>query len=204
MTLYGRMPPSSDALNWWAIFERKDYEPVCDLFTDKNAPLNIVDVGAYVGYAAAYFREQFPNAKIDCFEGDIENYALLKMNIGNDLNILPVRQPVWDRDAWLLKKTDFRDGKEWSFYWEESVCGDTKPITMQSICLAIRGDIDILKIDIEGGEFSLFRDSSFLEKCKVVAIEIHPEKGDPNFIWDAFKKHGFKFWLSGELTVAQK
>lgn len=204
MTLYGRMPPSSDAMNWWSIFERKDYKPVCDLFPDKTAPLNIVDVGAYVGYATAYFRNQFPNAKINCFEGDIENYALLRMNIGNDLNILSVRQPVWDRDAWLVKKADFRDGKEWSYYWEESVCGDTKPVTMSSICSAIRGDINILKIDIEGGERFLFRDDSFLEKCKVVAIEIHDEFNCRNIICDAFKKHGFKYWDNGELTIAQK
>lgn len=48
MNLIGRCPPSSDMMNWWSVFERQDYKPVSDLFHDKSAELNIIDLGAYV------------------------------------------------------------------------------------------------------------------------------------------------------------
>jgi FkbM family methyltransferase len=178
-----------------------DYKPVVDLFQDKSAALNIIDLGAYVGYAAMYFHQEFPNANIDCFEGDEVNFKYLRLNIDPDLNkILAFNVPVWGRDSWLIKKTDFRDKKEWSYYWEESVCGNVKPLTIKTICSG--RNIDILKMDIEGGEFELFKDPSWLEIVKVVAMEIHHEKGDPHIIFDAFRKHKFNVSQAGELTLA--
>lgn len=203
MNLIGRCPPSSDMMNWYSIFERQDYKPVCDLFPDKNVQLNIIDLGAYVGYSAMYFQQQFENAKIDCFEGDKESFEFLSKNIRQTRNnIVAFNVPVWSRDAWLIQKRDFRDGKEWSYYWEESVCGNVKPVTIEDVCSG--RNIDILKMDIEGGEFEVFKEDCFLDMCKVVAVEIHPEKGDPNMIFDAFKKHGMEYWQAGELTIARR
>jgi FkbM family methyltransferase len=189
-------------MNWWSVFERQDYKPVCDLFPDKQAELTIVDVGAYVGYSAMYFAQQFENSKIDCFEGDEENFQFLTKNIRQTRNnIIAFNVPVWDKEAWLLQKKDYRDKKEWSYYWEESVCGTVKPIKMTTVC---DRPVDILKIDVEGGEFAIFRDPSFLDKCKVVCMEIHHEKGNPHDIFEAFKRHNFHVQQAGEIIIATR
>ncbi|MBI3743806.1 MAG: FkbM family methyltransferase [Chloroflexi bacterium] len=57
--------------------------------------------------------------------------------------------------------------------------------------------IDFLKVDIEGSEFDLFMgsDTAWLDTVRRIAIEVHPEYGDPVALRRALEQHGFKTWL---------
>jgi FkbM family methyltransferase len=205
MNLIGRCPPSSDMLNWYSIFERGDYKPVVDLFPDKQAPLRIMDCGAYVGYSSVYFSEQFPNATILAVEPDAENYSMLDRNTSGHYNVILSHGAIWSKPCVLNIFRDFRDKKEWSYYCKEvdgiGILGHT---ILDRMKLMSWKYIDILKMDIEGGEFEVFKDTNFLEFCKVVCMEIHHEKGNPHDIFEAFKKHNFQVQQAGEIIIATR
>lgn len=58
--------------------------------------------------------------------------------------------------------------------------------------------IDFLKMDIEGAEFLIFRDSiRWLERVDNLAMEVHANAGDPTEIVERLRAAGFKVkWLS--------
>jgi hypothetical protein len=67
--------------------------------------------------------------------------------------------------------------------------------------------IDFLKIDIEGAEFNLFNSEEslkILEFVKILSIEIHPEFGSPNVIWDILKNAGFLLFIVSETVIGIK
>lgn len=53
--------------------------------------------------------------------------------------------------------------------------------------------VDLLKIDIEGSEFDLFRSPEWLKRVSALCMEVHPEYGNPQEIITALKSHGFTF-----------
>jgi FkbM family methyltransferase len=57
--------------------------------------------------------------------------------------------------------------------------------------------IDFLKMDIEGAEFAIFRDSApWLERVDNLAMEVHNKEGDPSAIIDRLRHAGFQVsWL---------
>jgi len=71
---------------------------------------------------------------------------------------------------------------------------------------AVSGEIDILKIDVEGAEKVLFEDikyaTQFLKKVKFIAIEIHDELDLRTKIYHAFRINNYFYYNSGELTIA--
>ena len=65
--------------------------------------------------------------------------------------------------------------------------------------------IDILKIDIEGGERFLFDDRksfSFLDKTRILVIEIHDEFNIRPRIYRILKDKNFMLLENGELSIA--
>lgn len=51
--------------------------------------------------------------------------------------------------------------------------------------------IDFLKMDVEGSEFSLFASVTCLAKIRYIALEVHPQYGDPTAIICRLQEHGF-------------
>ena len=59
------------------------------------------------------------------------------------------------------------------------------------------GSIDFLKIDIEGSEFSLFAgDCEWLAITRRIAMEVHPQFGDPRVIRETVESFGFETWIT--------
>lgn len=58
------------------LFDRRVYAPV----PGRTAPRAILDIGAYVGLTAGYFRLVYPDATLCCVEPDPASYAVLARN----------------------------------------------------------------------------------------------------------------------------
>ncbi len=66
----------------------------------------------------------------------------------------------------------------------------------QVLSLHSAGEVDFLKIDIEGSEFALFRgDTDWLAGVRRIAMEVHPEFGDAKVIQRHLSDRGYKSWL---------
>lgn len=51
--------------------------------------------------------------------------------------------------------------------------------------------IDFLKIDIEGGEFTLFKENLPLNRVRYLSMEVHRNIGDVKFLIDKLKANDF-------------
>jgi hypothetical protein len=66
---------SSDLANFDQIFGLKELSVPLP-----QPPARILDLGAYVGYAAVYLAHQFPQAEIVCVEPSAANFRMLTLN----------------------------------------------------------------------------------------------------------------------------
>ena len=115
---------------------------------------------------------------------------------------------IWGHSTFLKPDTSFRDGLDWAFRLIETKKRDNDSIEVISITDLIKkyslNFIDFLKIDIEGGEVSVFGEESnlqWLNVVKVIALEIHDEFDCRDNIENLLKRNGFTLSYSGELTV---
>lgn len=61
--------------------------------------------------------------------------------------------------------------------------------------------VDLIKIDIEGAEFSLFdfeNSDNWLQRVGAISMEVHPLHGDPNDILTVLSKNNFTYIIADE------
>jgi FkbM family methyltransferase len=123
-------------------------------------------------------------------------------------NITTLKKGLWGHSAFLTPDTSFRDGLNWSFRLVETTELGTDSIEVISITDIIKEFdlefIDFLKIDIEGGEASVFHkesDIQWLKKVRVIALEIHDEFDCRSEIENILSNFGFILSNNGELTI---
>ena len=213
LQLLSRGPGSSDVKVLDQVFCKKEYLPLVQDIQKRNQEESIqliIDAGCNVGYASVFFKTFFPSAQIIAIEADDTNKLQTDKNIElnqmKDIQVL--NAGVWSSNGYLEIKKDFLDGKEWSFYVAESATPtNLKGISLLQI-LQESGMpfIDILKIDIEGGEKELFTKpetmDAVLQKTRYLAIEIHDETEMRFEIYESLKRNGFDYFDIGESTFA--
>lgn len=172
---------------------------------------SIIDAGANIGLTTIYFKSYFPESTIICLEPFSENYDILKENIGLNSysDVYPGKKGLWGKTTFLRKKNNFRDNEPWSFSLEET--SDRNEALFEAISIIDLmnenqiQELDILKIDIEGGEASVFDKNHYpdrwLDKVKLMAIEIHDEFNCRENIEALLFEKNFELSHCGELTI---
>ncbi len=170
-------------------------------------PVHIVDAGAFTGFSAVYLHKRFPRATIIAVEPEGSNFCLLEKNTKCFREIQPVRGGLYG-EARNLKILD-RDAEKYAFQVSESmetgemIPGYTIPLLMKKFNTP---EIDILKMDIEGSEFSVFSNNpeEWLPRVRMVIAEVHeylhPGVGDQ--IMSVLQRSGFTIIWKGENLVA--
>ena len=216
MGLLLRTYPSSDAKVLLQVWGVKEYKAVSgalrmtDIGDKGDNPIRIIDAGANVGYTTAFFLNMYPNADIFSIEPSGLNFCILKKNISNNnfSTVTLEMAALWHKKAKLQVDQSSGGGNEWAFTVSENDNGDVNSVCIPEILERMQWDyIDILKIDIEGSERCLFNDTidkSWLEKTKVLAIEIHSTGDLRNQICTILRDKNFNLFDSGELTIAYK
>ena len=177
----------------------------------KNSALQIIDCGANIGLATLAIKKSFPKAKIISIEPESSNYIQLCKNISdNNLSdVVAIEAGVWYEKTTLVPDLEFRDGSNWAFALKESEDSEAKGIPVDSLLniatTAGWSYVDLLKIDIEGSEFEIFRNvdkwQAILDTVKIISIEVHEEKGSAAEIEEILLKNGFQLMHSGELLI---
>ena len=203
----------SDTSAFHQIFIEREYACLDDL---ENVDL-IIDCGAYVGYASAYFLSRFPNSHVVAIEPDPENFSVLSNNLAPYKNRVKLLQAaVWSHPAFLVfSEMKYRDGQRWTTHVREFKVGEAPSITAIDISKILeqsgRQRISILKVDIEGAEGVVFQRGNGVEKwidrVDVIAIELHDDSefGPCSDIFlTAISGQGFQISRSGELTICRR
>ena len=174
----------ADISVFWQVIDRRIYDFPLKL---RRSPKHVVDCGANIGLSAVYFADKFADAKVYGFEIDRDNFSLLKKNAEPfGKRIVPTNAGVYKEDGRLFfQKGDYN-------YSHKLATSGTRTIdtlSVGTITEKFRIDfIDILKIDIEGGEYELTDNlDRFLPKVGCLMIEFEdPHKNKPKV--DAFKQ----------------
>lgn len=156
----------------------------------------IVDLGANVGMSCLYWLAAYWRAEVLAFEPHPGHAAQCRINLERNgllaratLHAAAVgayERRAWISDAGTASQLGARTGPE-----HEIACLDVFPL------LAGRR-IDILKVDIEGGEYEVLEDSRFGDlDIRTIVMEWHERDGRPGgYTWcrERLEKLGFQVY----------
>ncbi len=149
--------------------EYQDYLPGVPLTT-------IFDVGANVGYIALFLKSRYPDARISCFEPDPDNFKQLVLNT-KDVSGVACHQVALGSapgTATFYQNAHFHMRNS-LVPMNEATKIEVKVVTLAD---AMRDagieSIDLMKIDVEGGEGDILTPSAPLGKVRTILGELHP------------------------------
>lgn len=163
--------------------------------TDNNKPI-IIDCGANVGIAVAYFKSIYANSNIICFEPDAKVFNQLKQNIihNNWQNVTSHQAAVYIADTEMMFAANGADGG--ALHTDGTV--KVKAIDLNHF-LNDYNHIDFLKMDIEGAETEVINHiQDQLHKVKQLFIEYHSLTAKPQMLHQLLailQKHGYRYYL---------
>jgi FkbM family methyltransferase len=166
LSLRFRSATSTDYGVAWDIFLRGCYvcpEPLARV-------RRVVDLGANVGYSCLFWCHRYPEARIIAFEPHPSHLTAISrhLSVNGFRDRVQVVEAAADVENGI---TYLRDGGSSS-----AVSEDPADFTVRKLDVfeALEGDIDILKIDIEGGEYKLLGDPRFERvKARTIVLEWH-------------------------------
>jgi len=145
--------------------------------------LTIVDIGANVGFFSIAARLAFPNAKIFSYEpnNQLEGYLqdnFIEINIELQMNAV-------GRDSGRIQLHNCGDSNQSRVVSNKE--GPIEMCSLQSVIEKTGGQIDLLKMDCEGSEWSILEDSKLLQKINNITFEYH--------LWANGEAHSYPLYL---------
>lgn len=171
----------------------------------------VIDIGMNVAIASLYFANQSNVKKVygfeafpDTYEQAVANIALNQPGIGDKIEAMNFA--LSDENG---KKTVAVSVEETG--WRNIFSGDENKRQLEIECRdageAVKEILErhkekiVLKIDVEGAEFSIFKAldrAGCFEKIDVIMMEYH---GDERQLLSILKKYGFRYFMQGKKTV---
>jgi len=162
------------------VFGQRQYDPPPPVAAvlDERSELEVVDLGANIGLFALHARARWPAAHITSFEPDPCNLELLERCHGANA----------DRGPWRLvaAAAAVADGEQ-AFHAGRFACSalaaegeapaeNRPPVRVPAVdALPALAGADLVKMDIEGGEWALLGDPRFAAAgVRAVVLEHHP------------------------------
>jgi len=140
-----------------------------DFRTDNPAPV-ILDCGAHIGLASLFFKECYPAARIHAFEADAALAEMCRANFtafGHE-DIVVDQAAVWTHD----RGVSFNNSHDDAGHVVEGG-GVTVP-SVRLKTLLQNGQVDFLKLDVEGAEFDIIEDcGDDLANVRHMIAEVH-------------------------------
>jgi FkbM family methyltransferase len=178
----------------------QEYRPVASL---RNVRL-IVDCGANIGLSAYYLLHRYPGARVIAVEPDADNHALCRQNLAAFADrAIVIQAAVWRENRRLRIVPASRSRGSWAIAVEPWDGGNVEGLTIPEILRRAgeSGPIDLLKIDIEGAEESVFADApAWLDMTRNIAIELHGAKAQAMFA-RALENYRYEQKKADELTI---
>lgn len=140
-------------------------------------PRLAIDAGANIGLSSIVIAARYPNCTVVALEVDDENFAMLCKNTAPYRNIIPKKQALWSETGFV--KISNPDAEAWAFQVVKSEATEKGAIAATTVDQIANEagfqSIDLLKVDIEGGEYELFRNGPpvWLSSVKTLAVELH-------------------------------
>lgn len=178
--------PSGDASGWWGI-----YEVFCaDSYGLKAGLLDFVprgflDIGANIGSFSLALTERYPGIQGFAFEPGTLAFATLEGNLRDNINarnVTPIRSAVVGTSTTSVQFYERPGHSGESSLLVPEASGNGNAVAATTLQQAIENStvaIDLVKIDIEGGEYAVFQETptSVLSSIRTIILEYHKVSG---------------------------
>lgn len=171
---------TGDVVTLGEVFRNFDYRPPPDVAEALGGgPQRIVDLGANVGYAGAYLSGLWPDCRIDAWEPDPANAAVHEALVevegeGARWRVTRAAAGARSGEARFIAG-EIALSRLAEVDMEGSAGAAVIDVVVEDVLPEIAGT-DLLKMDIEGGEWAILADERFAAappRCLV--MEYHPE-----------------------------
>ena len=166
----------------------------CYKFPADIHPQRILDLGANIGLTSVWLAIRYRAKKLVAVEPVTSNETLARRNLRqNNLDAVVIPAAVGCKDG----SVTFTEHPESTFgkaNYAES--GDTRLISMSTLLKTYwdEGRIDLLKLDIEGGEQELLGSNlEWLQRVDAIIAEFHPDCVDYPGLVAKLQQHGFRY-----------
>jgi FkbM family methyltransferase len=137
----------------------------------------IVDLGANVGYSCLFWCQEYPEARVTAFEPHPKHLTAIAGHLST--NGFSDRVEIVGAAAGVAEATAYLTDAGSSSTITNSSAGFAVPVV--DVFQTLVGPIDILKIDIEGGEYGLLGDQRFGSvQARIVVLEWHDSAACPD------------------------
>ena len=154
------------------IFARQNYR----FISDRADPL-IIDCGANIGMATLFFKWLYPQARITAFEPDPVTFKALERNVSeNNLQNVAVHNAALANEEMQLPFHVPETGSLMMSAVAGRAGGRTITVPAKRLSSFITGDVDLLKLDVEGMEGPILQELAETGKLRFVReafIEVH-------------------------------
>jgi FkbM family methyltransferase len=173
-----RPQPTTDTITGYEIFSAEAYEKPQQVPT--FSPKFIVDIGANVGHSLVYWANLYPESKLIAFEPHPEHLLMVYKNLQH--NSLLNRVHVVGSAASNKNAKSFLTNNENESIVVDDYQAGVFQIKVRDLFEEIENEtVDLLKMDIEGGEYPILADPRF-EKldARMIVLEWHNTPEVPN------------------------
>jgi FkbM family methyltransferase len=205
LNFFGKEITVPDAGSFLGIYQELFIDNNYWFKTNSKNPL-IIDCGSNIGLSVIYFKNQYPDCKIEAYEADPEICKTLENNIKafnfNGVNIHP--KAVWENEGHI---EFMKEGGASGMISNDNNGGENivKIPTVRLRTILEKYDfIDFLKIDIEGAEYNVLKDcSNVIGRVQNLFVEYHSiinKEQNLGEILNILKKAGFRYHLTEAFT----
>jgi FkbM family methyltransferase len=169
----------------------------------------IIDAGANIGLATLFFAHEFPSAEIHCFEPSAVSFEFLQRNLVRngvraELHPYAVGAQDGEREFFYLEDTAGDIGHSMSRklrdVFEDQEKLRSHYVQVRSLRPLLEQEVDILKLDIEGGEGELLPAiEDRLPIVRHVVMEFHhiPDSSLLGDTLNVFERAGHRYSIEG-------
>jgi FkbM family methyltransferase len=158
----------------------------------------IVDLGANVGYSCLFWCQQYPEARVTAFEPHPVHLNAIAEHLS--ANHFTDRVKVVEAAAGVVEASAYLTDAGSSSAITGSPAGFAVPVL--DVFPMLDGKIDILKIDIEGGEYGLLGDERFgAIQARTVVVEWHKITDRPDgreWCLERLRRFGYRTTIGTE------
>lgn len=179
---------------------------------DTNEVKLIVDGGASIGDTSKIFSETFPNSVVHAFEPFTKSYKVLKENCENHKRIIPSSYALSNTSKFEILKVNESEGTNSLLdtecpknhpYYNLLETKETIRVESKSLDVLFPNEtIDLLKLDLQGGEYDALQGAENLLKqnrikciiCEVMFQSSYKNQRNGSELLMFLEKHGFKIF----------
>jgi FkbM family methyltransferase len=174
--------------------------------TENNKPL-IIDGGANIGVGCRYWKFLYPQAEVLAFEPDDKNYALLEKNMAGIPGFKAEKKALWSSHGTLKFNPVGGEGGYVSVANPSASDHGVLDVPAFRLRDVLDRKIDLLKLDIEGGELEVLRDcKNSLGNVERIFVEHHSFLSAPQHLGEFFgilENAGFRLNIQVDIPAKQ-